>query len=140
MKHFSDLTEQELLARPEELEAQYVPAEVEKTEGESERRFFFCRRFFLLQIVQPGLAGLMGRFGLDPGAALRRRLCDAADLADLSGLTFLGRPFWLALRLWSALRPRSAPGSRWGSPKHFPTTARRPGASALGPAASSAAQ
>jgi len=40
-------------ARAEELEAQYVPAEVEKAEGESERRLF------LLQIVQPGLAGLM---------------------------------------------------------------------------------
>jgi erythrin-vacuolar iron transport family protein len=40
-------------ARAEELEAQYVTAEVEKEEGESERRLF------LLQIVQPGLAGLM---------------------------------------------------------------------------------
>jgi rubrerythrin len=40
-------------ARAEELEAQYVPTEVEKEEGESERRLF------LLQIVQPGLAGLM---------------------------------------------------------------------------------
>ncbi len=40
-------------ARAEELEAKYVPAEVEKEEGESERRLF------LLQIVQPGLAGLM---------------------------------------------------------------------------------
>ena len=39
--------------KAEELEAQYVPAEVEKEEGESERRLF------LLQIVQPGLAGLM---------------------------------------------------------------------------------
>src|SRR5436190_10584877 len=39
-------------ARAEELEAQYVPAEVER-EGESERRLF------LLQIIQPGLAGLM---------------------------------------------------------------------------------
>src|SRR6266853_2479495 len=40
-------------ARAEELEAEYVTAEVEKEEGESERRLF------LLQIVQPGLAGLM---------------------------------------------------------------------------------
>jgi rubrerythrin len=40
-------------ARAEELEAQYVPAEVEKEEGEAERRLF------LLQIVQPGVAGLM---------------------------------------------------------------------------------
>jgi hypothetical protein len=40
MKNFSDLTEQELLARAEALEAQCVPAEVEKAEGESERRLF----------------------------------------------------------------------------------------------------
>ena len=40
-------------ARAEELEAEYVPAEVDKEEGESERRLF------VLQIVQPGLAGLM---------------------------------------------------------------------------------
>jgi rubrerythrin len=40
-------------ARAEELQSEYVPAEVEKEEGESERRLF------LLQIVQPGLAGLM---------------------------------------------------------------------------------
>ncbi len=40
-------------ARAEELESRYVPAEVERQEGESERRLF------VLQIVQPGLAGLM---------------------------------------------------------------------------------
>src|SRR5204863_10180548 len=40
-------------ARAEELEAQYVPAEIEKEEGEAQRRLF------LLQVVQPGLAGLM---------------------------------------------------------------------------------
>jgi erythrin-vacuolar iron transport family protein len=40
-------------ARAEQLESQYVSAEVEKEEGEAERRLF------LLQIVQPGLAGLM---------------------------------------------------------------------------------
>lgn len=39
--------------RAEELETEYVPATVEKKEGESERRLF------VLQIVQPGLAGLM---------------------------------------------------------------------------------
>ena len=39
--------------RAEELEAQYVPAEVEKKEDEAKRRLF------VLQIVQPGLAGLM---------------------------------------------------------------------------------
>jgi rubrerythrin len=40
-------------ARAEELEAEYVPLEVEKQEVESQRRLF------VLQIVQPGLAGLM---------------------------------------------------------------------------------
>jgi len=40
-------------ARAEELESDYVPTEVERKEGESERRLF------VLQIVQPGLAGLM---------------------------------------------------------------------------------
>jgi rubrerythrin len=40
-------------AKAEELEAEYVPAGVEKQEDEAERRLF------LLQIVQPGLAGLM---------------------------------------------------------------------------------
>jgi rubrerythrin len=40
-------------ARAEELESEYVPAEVEKQEEESRRRLF------VLQIVQPGLAGLM---------------------------------------------------------------------------------
>ena len=40
-------------ARAEELQSEYVPAEVEKNEQATERRLF------LLQIVQPGLAGLM---------------------------------------------------------------------------------
>jgi erythrin-vacuolar iron transport family protein len=40
-------------ARAEQLEAQYVPAEVRTAEHESERRLF------VLQIIQPGLAGLM---------------------------------------------------------------------------------
>jgi len=39
--------------RAEELESEYVPAEVEKKEDEAERRLF------VLQIIQPGLAGLM---------------------------------------------------------------------------------
>jgi erythrin-vacuolar iron transport family protein len=38
-------------ARAEQLEAEYVPAGVDKAEGESERRLF------LLQIVQPGSPG-----------------------------------------------------------------------------------
>lgn len=63
-RHSTDATIRQLLgdlaaaerrheARAEELLAEYVPAEVEKKEGAAERRLF------LLQIVQPGLAGLM---------------------------------------------------------------------------------
>src|SRR5215475_4465194 len=40
-------------ARAEELESELVPAAVAKDEGEAQRRLF------VLQIVQPGLAGLM---------------------------------------------------------------------------------
>jgi len=40
-------------AKAEELQSEYLSADVKKEEGESERRLF------LLQIVQPGLAGLM---------------------------------------------------------------------------------
>jgi rubrerythrin len=40
-------------ARAEELESEFLPTEVEQEEGESERRLF------VLQVVQPGLAGLM---------------------------------------------------------------------------------
>jgi hypothetical protein len=54
-----------------------VPAEVEKEEGESERRLF------LLQIVQPGLAGLMDG-SVSTLAPLFAAAFDAADLADLS--------------------------------------------------------
>jgi rubrerythrin len=39
--------------RAEALEAEYVPGSVEKEEGEAERKLF------ILQIIQPGLAGLM---------------------------------------------------------------------------------
>jgi len=61
-------------ARAEELEAQYIPAEVEKVEGESERRLF------LLQIVQPGLAGLMDG--------------SASTLAPLFAAAFATRQTW----------------------------------------------
>jgi erythrin-vacuolar iron transport family protein len=65
-------------ARAEELESQYVPAEVEKEEGEAERRLF------LLQIVQPGLAGLM-----DGSVSTLAPLFAAAFATQRSWPTFL---------------------------------------------------
>jgi rubrerythrin len=65
-------------ARAEELEAQYVPAEVEKEEDEAERRLF------LLQIVQPGLAGLM-----DGSVSTLAPLFAAAFATQQSWPTFL---------------------------------------------------
>jgi len=65
-------------ARAEELEAKYVPAEVEKEEDEAERRLF------LLQIVQPGLAGLM-----DGSVSTLAPLFAAAFATQRSWPTFL---------------------------------------------------
>jgi rubrerythrin len=65
-------------ARAEELEAQYVPVEIEKEEDEAERRLF------LLQIVQPGLAGLM-----DGSVSTLAPLFAAAFATQQSWPTFL---------------------------------------------------
>jgi erythrin-vacuolar iron transport family protein len=65
-------------ARMEEFEAEYVPAEVEKEEDEAERRLF------LLQIVQPGLAGLM-----DGSVSTLAPLFAAAFATQRSWPTFL---------------------------------------------------
>jgi len=65
-------------ARAEELEAQYVPAEIEEEEGQAERRLF------LLQIVQPGLAGLM-----DGSVSTLAPLFAAAFATQQSWPTFL---------------------------------------------------
>jgi rubrerythrin len=64
--------------RAEELEAEYVPLAVETQEGEAERRLF------LLQIVQPGLAGLM-----DGTVSTLAPLFAAAFATQRSGPTFL---------------------------------------------------
>jgi erythrin-vacuolar iron transport family protein len=64
--------------RAEQLEAQYVPAEVEHEEGEAERRLF------LLQIIQPGLAGLM-----DGSVSTLAPLFAAAFATQRSWPTFL---------------------------------------------------
>ena len=63
-----------------------------------------------------------GRLGLDAGAGLRRRL---------------RHPQQLGRRSSSAWPPRSAPASRWASPRRSPTTARSPAAASPGCAASS---
>jgi erythrin-vacuolar iron transport family protein len=65
-------------ARAEQLEAQYVPAEIEEEEGQAERRLF------LLQIVQPGLAGLM-----DGSVSTLAPLFAAAFATQQSWPTFL---------------------------------------------------
>src|SRR6266478_9226809 len=65
-------------ARAEELEAQYVPAEIDRAEGQAERRLF------LLQIVQPALAGLM-----DGSVSTLAPLFAAAFATQQSWPTFL---------------------------------------------------
>ena len=60
-------------------------------------------------ICAAGAGRIDGRFGLDAGAAVRRRLRHASELADVSG---------------RALPPRSAPASAWALPKRCRTTAR----------------
>jgi rubrerythrin len=64
-------------ARAEELESRFVPAEVEQEEGESERRLF------VLQIIQPGLAGLMDG--------------SVSTLAPLFAAAFATRDSWQSL-------------------------------------------
>jgi erythrin-vacuolar iron transport family protein len=65
-------------ARAEELEAEHLPAAVEHQESEAERRLF------LLQIVQPGLAGLM-----DGSVSTLAPLFAAAFATQRSWPTFL---------------------------------------------------
>jgi rubrerythrin len=67
-----------------------------------------ARRLFMLQYVQPGLAGLMDG--------------SVSTLAPLFAAAFATR------RFWSALRPRLAPGFPWRLPKRSRMTARLPGA------------
>jgi len=65
-------------ARAEQLESEYVPAGVRKRESEAERRLF------LLQIIQPGLAGLM-----DGSVSTLAPLFAAAFATQQSWPTFL---------------------------------------------------
>ena len=60
-------------------------------------------------ICAAGSRRIDGRVGIDAGAAVRRGVRHASELADLPG------------RAWP---PRSAPASAWALRKRFPTTAR----------------
>ena len=80
-------------------------------------------RLFVLQYVQPGLAGLID------GSVSTLAPLFAAAFATRANL----RPSW------SASRPRSAPASPWASRRRSPTTAQSPGAARRSCAASSAA-
>ena len=83
------------------LEQKHVPGEVKDEEAAAEQRQF------ILTYVQPGLAGLMD------GSVSTLAPIFAAAFATHD--TF--RPFW------SGLPHRSAPASRWASPRSPPTTA-----------------
>ena len=108
-----DISIRELLLKLAEIEAEHenlaqklgetiLTTDARAKEDETERRMF------VLQYVQPGLAGLMDG--------------SVSTLAPLFAAAFAthtpGRPSW------SGLRPRSAPASRWRSPRPCPTTAR----------------
>jgi len=76
------------------------------------------QRLFVLQIVQPGLAGLM-----DGSVSTLAPVFAAALATRNSGMRFL-----------SDWPHRSAPGSAWVSPRHCLTTAASPGGAILGSA------
>ena len=101
----------------EELEAEQLTAGVRKEEEEARRRLF------VLQVVQPGLAGLM-----DGSVSTLAPLFAAAFATHIS-----------ATPSASAWPPRSARASAWDSPKRCPMTAHSPAAATRGCAASSAA-
>ena len=73
------------------------------------------RRMFVLQVIQPGLAGLMG-ICFDAGSRLRGGLCHAGPFGTPS---------------WSAWRLPSAPALAWALPKPFPTMVCSVGADIL---------
>jgi len=77
--------------------------EKQKASGALDKEADTARRKFVLQIIQPGLAGLMD--------GSRR------SSPPPSPPTLVGTPFW------SAWPPRSAQESAWDSPRGFPMTA-----------------
>ena len=99
------------------LEEQILTTSARGDEAENERRRF------VLQIIQPGLVGLMD------GRCRRSRRCSPRP----------SRPTIPGTRFWSVSRPRSAPAFRWASPRRCRTTASFRDAARRCCAASSAA-
>src|SRR6266853_732482 len=96
--------------RAQELNEQNRPPEIRENEDRARRRLF------VLQIVQPGLAGLMDdRFRLSRLFLLRRWRVETR-----------GTPFWLA---W---RPHSVQVSAWDSRRRCPMMAASPAAATPG--------
>ena len=84
-----------------------------------------AKRLFLLQVVQPGLAGLMDGSVSTLAPIVRRRVCHAQQLGQLFS---------------SGWRRASARASAWDLPRRCPTTAASPGAAIRGRADLSAAR
>jgi rubrerythrin len=93
--------EREHEERAQELDKEKLPANVKEDEERAQRRLF------VLQIVQPGLAGLMD------GSVSTLAPVFAAAFATKN----TGTPFW-----WVS-QPRRARASAWDSPRRCPMTA-----------------
>ena len=88
------------------IEARHLPGDVRLREDDD------ARRRFILQIVQPGLVGLMDG--------------SVSTLAPVFAAAFATHSTWSTFLVgW---RPRSAPASRWASPRRWPMTASCPAA------------
>ena len=99
--------------RAEELKEEELRPDVKQDEDDARRRLF------VLQIVQPGLAGLMDG--------------SVSTLAPVFAAAFATHNPWDAFLVgW---RLRSAQASAWDSPKRSPTTAASPAAAIPGFAA-----
>ena len=92
--------------RAEELEKDKLAPDIKHKEDEA------SRRLFVLQIVQPGLAGLMDG--------------SVSTLAPVFAAAFATQT--VGMRLWSGWRHQSEPASAWASPRPCQTMAASPGA------------
>ena len=101
-----DLAEEE--RRHEVLSGQFDPAHQPESEQQAEAET--ARQLFLLQVIQPGLVGLMDGSVSTLAPLFRRRVRHQRTqrLADV---------------LWSGWRPRWGRASAWASPRPSPTTA-----------------
>ena len=99
------IAERKHSAIAESLEHQLLTPDVIQEEDAAQRRLF------VLQIVQPGLAGLMDGSVSTLAPVFRRCLRDEEQLGCVPGRN---------------RRPRSEPASRWGLPRLFRTTDRSP--------------